>query len=163
MKVVILLSIILLSCASLEARQMVRNEINGWKAYYLVDRPFALDSIPWHEASSWKLYDVGMHVFVRDSLAYYESDSLPADSMNYYLSGVSILPEERTRGAAWMGDYWISGQFRDSTKIFRVSNYGGFFTDVATGKYYVVKNDLRQPWLYMFTRTIVSFQKSPPN
>jgi hypothetical protein len=120
--------------------------------------------IEWAGTSNWKLYDVTTKVnqlFDRDSIAFYRSEPLAVDSIKFYLSQVTLIDSSRSAGAIWMGDYWVSCEYRGKFKIVRLSRYGGFFMDWDTGNYFEIPIDKRGMWHQYLIHQFLKFVKTP--
>lgn len=123
-------------------------------------------SVSWKSADKWKMYyhsSLKNMQFQPDSVRFYESRSLDVDSMKYYLAAVSVIPAERSSGAVWMGDYWVSCQLNEQTKYLRVSRYGGFFEDIEKELYYEIPMELRTTWHLFLTHQLLALQQAHSN
>ena len=103
----------------------------------------------WQNSSHWKMYDITTtrtKRFHRDSLPYYRALELKNDSMRSYLTQIRGIPPNESVGTAWMGDYWLTCNIDSTTKVLRVSRYGGFFVDFGTGLYYELPEDQHRSW-----------------
>jgi hypothetical protein len=83
--------------------------------------------------------------------------------MRYYLAEVSLIPPDRSNGAVWMGDYWVSCQIQARQMHLRISRYGGFFEDVQTGTYYEIPMELRASWHLFLTHQLLALEESHNN
>lgn len=110
--------------------------------------------LDWHKASGWMMYDTAGRgkAFKWDSVSTYPSTRLSEDTMSYYLSNVSQILSVGPGGAAWMGYYRVTCRLSDTTRPILVSNYGGFFEDLFTGKYYEIPIPDRASWLDYLTQ-----------
>ncbi len=115
----------------------------------------------WEKASSWLMYDtIGRErTFQKDSLSYYRSARMNDDTMKYYLSDVSPVPIEKTKGVVWMGYYRVSCQLLDTTRVLLISRYGGFFADLSTKVYYEIPVAERASWYEYFNQTFGSIAR----
>jgi hypothetical protein len=129
----------------------------------LLSASSALYPQQWQNASDWRLYKFTTsqgRQFSRDSLHFYGYHPLSIDSLQYYLHGATLIPSEKTTGAAWMGDYWASCKLNDTLKIIRISRYGGFFVDLDSDHYYEIPLSFRASWHEYINRQYLAFRNS---
>jgi hypothetical protein len=104
--------------------------------------------VHWDNTTDWKLYRYqGNELFSisLDSLHSFQNITLAKDSMNNYLSGVTIKhPKAATR---WMGGYIATCQSGGASRKVVISNYGGFFYDQKAGAYYQLPTEKIDDWL----------------
>lgn len=115
----------------------------------------------WNNSTKWKLYLVHRsndEVFSKESLLSCKSILLERDSLLSYLVPATGIDSNRSSGAVWMGEYWVSFDLKDSVKILRVSRYGGFFVDVDSGAYYEIPLGQRSSWYQFLTREYMKME-----
>jgi len=125
----------------------------------------AQSSIAWLKGKNWQLYNVGENDATGenpDSLKYFKSVYLSEDTLMRYLRDATIVPSEKTKGAVWMGSYWVSYKADAHLYLLRISYYGGFFVDVNTGVYYELPVEERQNWLAYFSNAAIRLQSTNP-
>lgn len=117
--------------------------------------------VDWKRSTQWRLLEPfhGSGGTIHgDSLNYSKYLVLEQDSMKRYLQDVSPISAARSNGAVWMGEYWVTCNYEDSAKVVRVSNYGGFFLDTATGIYYEIPMPLRAEWHTFLVKEFIDLQ-----
>jgi hypothetical protein len=116
----------------------------------------------WSNAYNWKLYSTSprnLDTLPKDSLSKYPFSELNKDTIDQFLRAATPIPIERTKGAVWMGVYWVSYQIGSSLCILKVSKYGGFFVDENDGLYYELPVEERQQWLEYFSHQSILLQE----
>lgn len=81
-----------------------------------------------------------------DTLINFQSIDLSNQTMHAFMSNVTEWPKEKY--SVWMGLYIATCEMED--KKFRkiiISNYGGFFYDQLTKRYYELPTELKTQWL----------------
>jgi hypothetical protein len=119
--------------------------------------------IHWDTTSNWRLYRYqGNKLFniSLDSLESFQSIPLPQDSMNYYLSQVTI--KHPKADIHWMGGYIATCQLQGSLRKVVISNYGGFFFDQEAHSYYQLSTEKIDAWLsFLLNSYLKMINKSP--
>jgi hypothetical protein len=111
-------------------------------------------SINWKQTQHWKLYSLNRTPALKypaDTLSNFKYVALGDSSVIEFLSHSKLLP--KTMYAAWMGFYIGSYETNDrrlSKVIF--SNYGGFFYESFTKRYYEIPENLREKWQAFITK-----------
>lgn len=105
--------------------------------------------INWKHTKNWKLYKLNSRAafsYPADTLHHFESCSLNDDTIRGFLSTASAWPKEKK--TVWIG-LLIASYETENNQLHKItiSNYGGFFIDDATGKYYEVPERVREEWM----------------
>jgi len=117
-------------------------------------------TIDWEKASHWKFYDTRGKKPLRysvDSLYHFNTIDLNDDTLRYFLHAVELWPPEEY--SMWMGGFAVS--YVDEKGILRkldISDYGGFFFDEFSKRYYQIREDIRNYWLKYFHNLNSQFQ-----
>jgi hypothetical protein len=118
--------------------------------------------INWAESKNWRLYNIldnSAFGYPLDSLVNYSSRLLNKDSMQTFLSNVSIISIEKT--PLWMGFYVASCELKNGTsRKIEISTYGGFFYDELEKKYYQLPLEIRKDWLDYLAESEAALQVS---
>lgn len=120
---------------------------------YLLANHNELPPISWVNTKNWKLYYVhsrGGFAFSLDTLKNFQNVPLNQDSMGVFLKGVTEIPVDRT--PVWMGYYVASCQLPDGLPIkIEISQYGRFFYEERTKRYFQLSENLQTDWLAYLT------------
>lgn len=105
--------------------------------------------VNWKNARNWKLYNIQDKAgfkYSLDTLNSFQSINLKNEIMQTFMSNVSEWPKEKY--SMWMGLFIATCETEDK-KLRKViiSNYGGFFYDQLTMRYYELPDELKSPWL----------------
>lgn len=115
--------------------------------------------VEWSKANNWKIYRIqGPSVFGidTDTLKHIKSYDLNQDSINSFLGGLKELHNK----PVWMGAYVASYNFNGEIRKVEISQYGGFFHDDLSGKYFQLSEDNRDAWLdYLHDCYIAAYNK----
>ena|SRR5450631_3664451 len=103
----------------------------------------------WENTKDWKLYDINrpdqFNISV-DSLVHFRHVLLNSDSMINFVKSVSIISD--LRRPVWMGFYVISYTIENGAiEKIEAGQYGGYFYDEKTKKYYELPLEIRKDWL----------------
>jgi len=102
----------------------------------------------WPTTKSWKVYaSSGPEVFKVpvDSLPAIPSKLLDRDTVQFYLSKMQIVPDDRK--PTWMGAWLASYESADGKlRKVEIGAYGGYFYDVSSEKYYSLPRNLILRW-----------------
>jgi len=110
-------------------------------------------------SSDWTIYDIqghGIFHFSTDTLRSFKSLPLGDDSIRYYLNS---FKEDTTGPLVWMGGYVVSFRTGSGIRKIEVSNYGGYFFEDKTRKYYTLPPELVSSWLGYFRAAYDGFRK----
>ena len=116
-------------------------------------------SIPWKSTHNWKVYNIsGGNIFSysADTLKGFSYCMLDEDSMQSFLSTVSILPSDDA--PVWMGAHLASYEKNEMMYKVEISQYGGFFYDEKNQQYFQVSPQLREKWHDYIRRCFMSFK-----
>ncbi len=117
-------------------------------------------SINWAESKNWKLYDVhdeSAFNYTLDTLRKFRNRSLNKDSMQTFVSNVTIIPIERI--PVWMGFYVATCEFKSGAiRKIEISVYGGFFYDEKEKKYYQLPLEISKDWLDYMAESAAALQ-----
>src|ERR1700712_2787637 len=102
-------------------------------------------SIDWNKTSHWKMYKLKADKplgYSVDTLINFHFAAINDDSIHYFLRTAAIWPLEKT--SLWMGAYYAS--YEQEGKVYKadISQYGGFFYDEATKRYYQVTMKMKK-------------------
>jgi hypothetical protein len=125
----------------------------------------AQSSVAWLKGKNWQLYNAGENDITKenfDSLKNLKSVYLSEDTLIHYLKDATVIPTEKTKGAVWMGAYWVSYKTDTHLYLLKISYYGGFFVDENTGIYYELPVWERQNWLTYFSNAAIQLQSGNP-
>lgn len=103
----------------------------------------------WKNSKNWKLYNIinkNGFTYSIDTIMSFQSIELSNQMMNTFMNDVSEWPIEKY--SLWMGLYIATCEMEDK-KIRKIiiSNYGGFFYDQLTKRYYELPSELKDQWL----------------
>jgi hypothetical protein len=119
----------------------------------------------WLRGKNWRLYNVGETDLTKqnpDTLKNFKSIYLSEDTVIHYLKDATVVPSEKSKGAVWMGSYWVSYNADSHIYLLKISYYGGFFVDANTGVYYELPVWERQNWLAYFSNAAIQMQSTNP-
>lgn len=103
----------------------------------------------WKNSKNWKLYNIinkAGFTYTLDTLVSFQSTDLSNQTMHTFMNDISEWPKEKY--SLWMGLYIATCELEDGKprKII-ISNYGGFFYDQLTKRYYELPTELKDQWL----------------
>ncbi len=103
----------------------------------------------WKNSKNWKLYNIinkAGFTYSLDTLVSFQSTDLSNQTMHTFTNDISEWPKEKY--SLWMGLYIATCELEDGKprKII-ISNYGGFFYDQLTKRYYELPIELKDQWL----------------
>jgi hypothetical protein len=105
--------------------------------------------INWKNTKNWKLYKLNSRAafsYPADTLHHFESVNLNDDTIRDFLCTASIWPKEKK--TVWMGLLIATYETENNQlRKINISNYGGFFFDDFTGKYYELPERVRDQWM----------------
>jgi hypothetical protein len=104
--------------------------------------------VNWKQTRHWKIYALNKAAalsYPADTLNQFKHIELDDSTMSTFLSEASLLPKKKY--AAWMGFYMTTYETpgHDLRKVI-LSNYGGFFFDSFSKRYYELPESLRDKW-----------------
>lgn len=103
----------------------------------------------WTKATNWKIYDINKRMafqYPLDSLFKLKFIKLDDKRVSSFLANAYALDNEK--GYVWMNLYVATCEL-DSSNFRKVifSNYGGFFYDEKTKRYFELPENIRREWL----------------
>ncbi len=103
----------------------------------------------WKNSKNWKLYNIinkAGFTYSLDTLVSFQSTDLSNQTMQYFMNDISEWPKEKY--SLWMGLFIATCELEDGKrrKII-ISNYGGFFYDQITKRYYELPPKLQDQWI----------------
>jgi hypothetical protein len=118
-------------------------------SFLILSTTIASCQIRWDKATDWTIYRYQGHRLFKislDSLTGYDSKSLNQDSVADYLDSVQIMASEGQ--ITWMGGYIATCKLDGNIRKVELSNYGGFFFDEKTRKFYQISPDKSEAWTF---------------
>jgi hypothetical protein len=113
-------------------------------------------TVNWKGTNHWKLYALNKSdalLYPVDTLSQFGHITLDDNSMIGFLSNAKLLP--KSIYAAWMGFYIGSYETIDhQLRKIIFSNYGGFFYDSFSKRYYEIPQELHNKWDEFITKDL---------
>ncbi|WP_127127894.1 hypothetical protein [Pseudoflavitalea rhizosphaerae] len=93
----------------------------------------------WSEAKEWRLYKItDVRSFSISEKEMKKKDFISADSLHYFLQDAAPL---KVDDPVWKSFFFTSCQINGKFRKVIISNYGGFFYDAKSKKYYEIKEE----------------------
>lgn len=122
--------------------------------YFIMSNASFAQSALFEKTKHWKIYDISEGNLFRygvDTLKSFQYEPLDEDSIHFYLNGISELSSNEP--PLWMGLNIASYEFNGMQHKVDISQYGGFFFDESSKRYYQIASDKKVDWNAYIRRT----------
>ena len=119
--------------------------------------------VDWQKTRHWMIYNYFNFKALSlpfDSIKGYKTVSLDDDYLRGMLAGADTM-RGVTKNIMWMGLFTLSYQLDNETRKVEVSQYGGFFYDDKSKRYYQVDKEVQDEWLSYFENLDLSPFNTP--
>ena len=110
-------------------------------------------------SENWKLYyimDENAFSYSIDTLKNFSSISLNADTIKYFLIGITELPANQPQ--SWQGAYIATFDLNDRKNKIEISHYGGLLYDESKKRHYQISEDKIDAWLSFVRRSFMTIK-----